>query len=862
MGRKFYILLIAMLLLAGSACTLAAQEKTQLIHSNWKFRKKGDSLWMPATVPGTVHTDLLANQKIAPPYLGTNETLLQWIENEDWEYICDFFVSIEDVKSEGEAVLEFEGLDTYAEIWLNGEKLDSTYNMFRTWRYDVKSKLHSGNNQLAVVFSSAVKRGKAEAKKLPYTLPGDEKIFTRKAQYQYGWDWGPRFVTCGVWKPVKLIFQKPNHLRFLNFLHYQIENGNVSGSIAFCFDVKGTKNYKVVLRHSETGEIYGSKNSDLRENTLSVITPPCFNVDYSIKKARLWWCNGQGEPYQYPLQLDIYIDGKLTETKKFKMGFRTIELVQEKDTAGASFYFKLNGKPVFMKGANYIPPSNFLPSVKKYDYELLVADAAKANMNMLRVWGGGVYADDAFYNACDSLGIMVWQDFMFACAMYPGDDAFTENVMAEARQQVERLEKHPCMALWCGNNEIDEGWKNWGWQKQYNYSATDSTTIYEHYKSLFEVLLDSVVKSRSNIPYWPSSPSIGWGHAESLKQGDAHYWGVWWGMQPFEIYREKTGRFMSEYGFQGMPPLHTIRSFVPQDETLSLESPAVKHHQKHPTGYQTIQTYMDMYYRKPKDFESYVYVSQLLQARGMRTAIDAHLQQAPYCMGTLYWQFNDCWPVTSWAGMDVNRNKKALQYTVERLYHPKAVSMHHANDTLDVYAHCTGKDSTVRRLELCVYTLKGKLLYSHEIIVNANLIAQRVFRLPLKPFIEKYGANNLHFTVKSKQPQNIPMCSYQLVPPKDLELNKAELTFKVKSVEKRIPSGGGFSIQYESYLYITCKKAVAKDVFIDYEHSPLQFSDNFFDMVPGETRILKIDDTFNYELHDSGFRVHSLADTY
>ncbi len=846
MARKLFVCVIVMVLLAGSACSLAAQEKVQLLHSNWKFRKKGDSLWMPATVPGTVHTDLLANGKIAQPYFGTNETNLQWIENEDWEYICDFFVSIADVKSEGEAVLEFGGLDTYAEIWLNGEKLDSTNNMFRSWAYGVKEKLHSGNNQLAIIFSSAVKRGKAEAKKLRYTLPGDEKIFTRKAQYQYGWDWGPRFVTCGIWKPVKLLFFRPDTFIFAGGLStYTIEESDVRGQFIAHFDSNPGDTFKVILHNAETDDIYGSIAA------AAVYNQTTLDLDFTIKNARLWWCNGQGEPYQYPLRLDLYINGKLAGSEKHRVGFRTIELVQEKDTAGASFYFKLNGKPVFVKGANYIPPSNFLPSVKKYDYELLVADAAKANMNMLRVWGGGVYADDAFYNACDSLGIMVWQDFMFACAMYPGDDVFIENVMAEARQQVKRLDKHPCMALWCGNNEIDEGWKNWGWQKQYKYSAADSASIYDDYKTLFEVRLASIVKSQSKLPYWPSSPSIGWGRPESLKQGDAHYWGVWWGMQPFEIYREKTGRFMSEYGFQGMPPLSTIRSFVPPNETLSLESPAVKHHQKHPTGYQTIQTYMDMYYRKPKDFESYVYVSQLLQARGMRTAIDAHLQQAPYCMGTLYWQFNDCWPVTSWSGMDVNRNKKALQYTVERLYHPKAVSMHHANDTLDVYAHCTGKDSVVRRLELCVYTLKGKLLYTKEIIVEDNLISQRVFRLPLQPFIKKYGADKLHFTIKSKQPQRIPVCSYQLVPPKDLRLAKPKLTLKVFEDKGR-----------GTVVLVSCKKGVAKDVCIYVNSIPLNLDDNFFDMLPGETRILHITSGFNYPNSKDAVKVRSLADTY
>lgn len=849
MRFKKHLLHIFLVLFTGSFFSLAAQVNEKQLNSpycDWKFRKKGDSLWMPATVPGTVHTDLLKNNKILQPYFSTNETTLQWIENEDWEYICDFFVSIDDIKSKNVAVLEFAGLDTYAEIWLNGEKLDSTNNMFLSWNYEVKEKLHSGNNQLAIIFSSAVKRGKAEAKKLPYTLPGDEKIFTRKAQYQYGWDWGPRFVTCGIWKPVKLLFFRTDTFIFVGGLSaYTIEGRDIRGQFIAHFDSNPGDTFKVILHHAVTGDIYGSMTA------ATVYNQTTLDLDFSIKNARLWWCNGQGEPYQYPLQLDLYINGKLVGSEKIRVGFRTIELVQEKDEAGSSFYFKLNGKPVFMKGANYIPPDNFLPRVAKEDYEKLVADAAHANMNMLRVWGGGVYADDAFYNACDSLGIMVWQDFMFACAMYPGDSAFVANAIAEADEQIKRLEVHPCMALWCGNNEIDEGWKNWGWQKQYNYSPADSTTISNNYIELFEKRLAARVALYSTLPYWPSSPSIGWGRAESLKQGDAHYWGVWWGMQPFEMYREKTGRFMSEYGFQGMPPMSTIHRFVPYGEKPSLESPAVKHHQKHPTGFQTIQTYMDRDYRKPKDFESYVYVSQLLQARGMRMAIDAHLQQAPYCMGTLYWQFNDCWPVTSWSGRDSYGTPKALQYYVKRMYHPQAVSMHHANDTLDVYAHCTGSDSAMRHMILKMYDLKGNLLYTKELIAEESAITQRIFRLPLKPFIEQYGAANLLFHVSCTNPKNIPVCTYELVPPKDLKLKRPELSLKTFTQ----PNG-------TTLLAVTCTKAVAKEVYLFAEYVGLEFSDNFFDMIPGETRYIKITGYTQQHKPEEIIKIRSLADSY
>ena len=393
--------------------------------------------------------------------------------------------------------------------------------MFRTWKVDVKKLLKIGQNKLEISFLSAVNKGKEAAKKLTYILPGDEKVFTRKAQYHFGWDWGPRFVTAGVYKKVMLRFWD-------NAILSQVKTNQdltdkTSAKVVFTIDINSNKvgQYQLTI-NDKSEEIQLQKG----QNTLS--------FSYEIKNPKLWWSNGLGEAHLYPFDIRLIKDMQVIDSQKVTLGLRTIELVQEKDAIGKSFYFKVNGQPVFMKGANVIPPDSFLPRVTDSVYQSIVKNAVDANMNMLRVWGGGVYADDAFYEACDKNGILVWQDFMFACAMYPGDEAFLENVKQEVIDNVSRLQNHPSIALWCGNNENDEGWHNWGWQKQFNYSKADSTKIWNDYQKLFHNLipktLDSILPKNENR-YWPSSPSIGWGRKESLLSGDAHYWGIVTGKQ-------------------------------------------------------------------------------------------------------------------------------------------------------------------------------------------------------------------------------------------------------------------------------------------------------------------------------------------
>lgn len=752
-----------------------AQNREILLNKNWLFSQKGKNTWNKAQVPGCVHSDLLANKMIPDPFYSTNETQLQWIENENWEYKSSFKLSAKDLKSERIEMI-FEGLDTYANVYLNQELILSANNMFRSYSIDVKKYLKSGNNTLLVIFESAVKKGKDEAIKLPYTLPGDEKVFTRKAQYQYGWDWGPRFVTCGIYKNIKLKFI--NEAEIEN-LRYDINKLNDSiGVFTLKFDIHSDKDviYDVVIKDATTNELV-TPVEKLNSQFKKGITP--FAVTATIPNPKLWWCNGMGKPHMYHYTVSLVKKSGIIATKSIDVGLRTIELVQQKDSVGKSFYFKLNGVPVFMKGANYIPSHSFLSELNDNNYRNDVALAKEANMNMLRVWGGGVYADDAFYAACNKNGILVWQDFMFACAMYPGDSSFVKNVREEAVGQVKRLRNHPCMAVWCGNNEIDEGWKNWGWQKQCNYSKQDSAKIWNDYLNLFHALLPSVVREHSaGTDYITSSPLIGWGHKESLTNADSHYWGVWWGNEPFEVYEKKVGRFMSEYGFQSMPALSTMKTIC-DSVNLHLSSDAIKAHQKHPTGFQTIEKYMARDFVIPKSLEHYSYVSQLLQAHGMKTAIEAHRRAKPYCMGTLFWQLNDCWPVTSWSSFDFYKQPKAFYYDLMRLYDNVLISVIKS----DLYYECHVLNDHPFGLkgvfEISIKDFFGKVLYQKKSEVsiqpNSSLVYLRLTEDELKSYDKSacyMSCQLLCDSVKTKK------TLFYFVPQKDLKLPKPELDIK------------------------------------------------------------------------------------
>ncbi len=771
----------------------------------WKFNQESKDYWFPATVPGTIHTDLLANKLIKNPFYGANEKHLQWIENEDWNYKTSFVVSKSELKNKN-IDLQLDGLDTYATVFLNEKPILEANNMFRSWKISVKNHLVVGENHLVIKFKSAVQEGKNQAKKLSYTLPGDEKVFTRKAQYQYGWDWGPRFVTAGIWKNVKLHFWNDAKIENVKFEQKELNKDEAKINFEFTLKVQKKGKYQIYL---------GAKPYDFQlKKGINIVEIPI-----QIKNPILWWCNGLGVPHQYVFQFKLQSNEKILDNKTLKIGLRTIELIQEKDKVGTSFYFKLNGIPVFMKGANYIPDDSFMTRVSDSIYKVRVKDAVDANMNMLRVWGGGIYADDAFYEECDKNGILVWQDFMFACAMYPGDEAFLENVKQEVIDNVNRLQNHPSVAIWCGNNENDEGWKNWGWQKQYNYSKADSTKIWNDYEKVFHQLipktLDSLLPKNKNI-YWPSSPSIGWGRKESLTQGDSHYWGVWWGKEPFEIYEKKVGRFMSEYGFQGMPNLDTWKKVISKDY-LNLTSDSFKNHQKHPTGYETINEYMERDYVVPKDLEDYIYVSQLLQADGMKTAIEAHRRAKPYCMGTLYWQFNDCWPVTSWSSVDYFGNWKAFHYQVKRSYENLLISVQEEKDSYKIFIVNDDLKTISGYLKIQNIDFKGNLLLEKSLKIEVKPNSSEVYFTLSKKEISEINFKKSLLKIEFNSVEKSASTAFYFAKPKDLELTKP--TISIKKLDD-------LTIEITSDV-------LAKNVYLSTTENT-HFSANYFDVLPNQ----------------------------
>lgn len=780
-----------------------------LSSENWTFNKQNETKKHKATIPGTVHTDLYENQLIPDPFYGANEKQLQWIENENWEYETTFLLSEKEISNEN-IELEFEGLDTYATVYINGKIVLEVDNMFRKWVISAKNHLKKGKNHLKIVFQSAVQKGKEEAVKLPYTLPEKERVFVRKAQYQFGWDWGPRFVTAGIWKKVQLKFW--NSATIENIKFSQLELNDKKAILEFTTEIYVSKAKTIQLKINEKSETF-----HLKKGTNKVKMP------YEISNPKLWWCNGLGDPNLYPFSIELYQKEKTLDKKKLNIGLRTIELIQENDQHGKSFYFKLNGKSVFMKGANYVPPDSFLPRVPDATYFSLVENAKKANMNMLRVWGGGVYANDEFYNACDANGILVWQDFMFACAMYSGDEKFIKNVKQEVIDNVNRLQNHPSIALWCGNNENDEGWHNWGWQKQFNYSKADSTQIWNDYKKVFHEMipntLDSLLPKEKNV-YWPSSPSIGWGRKESLTQGDSHYWGIWWGKEPFEIYEKKVGRFMSEYGFQGMPNLETLQK-VMNKEDFNFTSEAFKNHQKHPTGFETIKEYMNRDFPVPTSMEKYNYVSQLLQAHGMKIAIEAHRLAKPYCMGSLYWQLNDCWPVTSWSTLDYYGNWKAAHYQVKESFAPILLAVTENLDGLSIISSNDNMEVKEGIATAKLIDFSGKELWtaSKECVldVERNTTCMQIFYKELPKFVKEKTVLQIEFTSNQKK----TIAYHYFVKPKELQLEKPTIELKIV---------GETLIELKT-------NTLAKNVYL--EANSAFFEENYFDLVPGIPKIIK-----------------------
>ena len=762
------------LLVLLGLCSLAFGQSTSWpLHTGWEFRQQGTEVWHPAQVPGVVQLDLLRLGLIPDPFVGTQEKEVQWVEDEAWEYQTTFS------KPQGLAyphyALLFEGLDTYATVYLNGQMIWETDNMFRQYRVEVAHLLQP-ENTLRIIFQSPMERHAQRLKEgIPYhkTAGNDARpearvsVYTRKAPFQFGWDWGPRLVTSGIWQPVKLIGWGTAQLTQFHLHQREVTTQAVSGELEVQFE--GTLPTGTELRLINT-----LNDSVWLRHQVTVPTMASLKLPYAFNNLNLWRPHTLGEPHRYPLRLELWYQEACLGQQSQSVGFRDIRLIQAADSIGTSFYFEVNGLPFYSMGANVIPPDALLPRATDTTWAQIVYDAHQAGMNMLRVWGGGIYPPESFYAACDSLGILVWQDFMFACSLYPADSAFLETVRQEARHQVTRLRVHPSLALWCGNNEIQVAWNNWGWDLLPGLmGAANEAQAEEAYRKLFQALLPSTVEQLDGSRlYVHTSPLSNWGKLENFNHGSMHYWGVWHGRDALEQFNVFVPRFMSEYGFQSFPEAATVAQFAPRKH-WSLRTQVMKHHQKSYIGNGEIRTHLRRYYPRDRNFEDFLYKSQLTQARALEIAIEAHRRRAGHNMGTLYWQLNDTWPGPSWSTRDYYGRWKIAHYRVQQLYQPTYASATLADGTGTVWLHSTLPHPQTLRLTLQRLDFHGEetMLLDTTLVINPFAAMPNLFSFD---YTDQEAENSVWVISLWGGDQLRSQVNRYAVAPKDLNLPKSQ----------------------------------------------------------------------------------------
>lgn len=669
---------------------------------SWKVQHPVSKAWIPFGEKGSVQEALMAVKELPDPFVGLNEEKFGWVENYQWVLESDFQLSEKDLKQF--IGLDFPSIDTYASIFLNGKFVAETNNAFVHYRFNVKDKVQAGTNKLRIVFTPPVMYQKPRMAKVGVTLPAPNDVgkievapYCRKPQYQFGWDWSLRILTMGFWEPVSLDVYESNRV-VANY----VKTHEVSETAA--------KNEFSILLATESTESFTWESTLFGSQTLKSDGKTLRRTE-TIQNPKWWWPRGQGEAFLYKDHWVLKNErGEVLFEKDVRFGIKKVELIQEKDQWGTSFQLKVNNRVIFCKGADYIPDDIFPSRITDEKLEQAVKTMLDCNFNMVRIWGGGFYPRESFLEACDEGGLMVWQDFMFACAMYPGTDEFLANVKNEISQQIPRLASHAALTLFNGNNEVDVAWKNWGFQTTYSLSKKDEKLIESYYQKLFKELIPQTVKEYANLPYEHTSPLSNWGNDEFYNHGTQHYWGVWHGKDPIEDFGRKSGRFNAEYGFQSFPELATLSPFIPSKD-WKLDSQVMKNRQKSYVGNSMIAKHSDLLFGKTDDFERFVYLSQLTQSKAVGIAVVAHRTTFPRCTGTLYWQFNDCWPAPTWSSMDYFGRWKALQYQVKNDF--KDVTIAEKIDTLGKEKYMLISDipnGYLCEIEATIFDLQGRAL--------------------------------------------------------------------------------------------------------------------------------------------------------
>lgn len=644
--RKAFILSATLLTL----CTARAQEMLFALNDGWQFCRDGESEWREARVPGCVQTDLFEHGLIPDFKRDSNIDSVQWIERNDWVYRRYIRVD-RPIEKADHIDLEFKGLDTFAEIYLNGALVGTADNMFRSWRWDVKPFIRSGENELKVIFRSPLRKGKELLGAYGAALPHDSDTsgvspFIRKAAFQFGWDFCPRLVTMGIWKNVTLHAWSQG----------RIADANVQWSgdeiiVTPEFDTRTVLPSKARIELQLDG-----KPLKARWNTRSSTLRTRMPVDVLPN----WMPRGMGQAKVKRLKMVLSDGSKALSVAEFPIGRGGIKLIQEPDSIGQSFRFACHGQAVFAKGCNVIPPDLVVSGITDSAWLQLVRHMQLAGMNMARVWAGGIYPPESFFDACDTAGIMIWQDFMLA-NLVPAEADFRENLLSEAKDQVARIAHHPCVALFCGNNELRVAWENWGWQERYGIHGEDSARVIHSNEDLWSDDLARIADaSLGPARYTPTSPLSNWGNSKGLRHGDLHFWGVWHGDSAFSSFDGNVGRFMSEWGFQSYPDSSLLARYLEPD-SLIRGSAMVKRLQRSYKGDAPIWKAMrseGLDLPLEMSLGRFIEASQELQALAYGRAVRAHMKTQPHCAGTLLWQLNDCWPGPSWSIIDYAGNRK------------------------------------------------------------------------------------------------------------------------------------------------------------------------------------------------------------
>jgi beta-mannosidase len=831
-----------------------AQNAVQALDHGWQFRQvaagaqDAESGWLPATVPGDVHLDLLANKKIPDPFFGANESKLKWIEDESWEYRLNFDVPAA-LLARSNVDLVFDGLDAAAQVYVNGAQVLNADNMFRVWRVPVKGHLHAGKNLLRVVFPSPIKAAEEVAAGDAFRLRSktEDKTYIRKAAYEYGWDWGPRFVTSGIWRPVRL--EAWDHARIADF---HIRQRDVSREVAHLdaeveVEAASAGSAKVKVQYTDNGKPVTLNRTVMVHAGRNVVDLPT-----EILQPKLWYPTGYGEQPLYKFTAQVGTGAGVSEERKIKAGLRSIVLRRVLDKWGRSFELVVNGIPVFAKGADVIPFDSFPNRVTTADYRRILESARDANMNTIRHWGGGYYETDEFYAICDELGIMVWQDFQFGNDWQPGTYAFKLNIEAEAEDQVRRLRNHPSIVVWCGNNETEIAMD---WPPRPALPADVRYFMWQDYLTEFSGILPRVVaRLDAETPYWPSSPSADYEPlTDHYQSGDAHIWDVWHGRVPFSTYETHHARFVTEYGFQSFPEMKTIEAFTKPEDRTSIFTPVMLAHQKNTEGNELIHDYLLRDYPEPKDFASFLYASQVLQAEGIKIGAEHFRRSRPETMGSIFWQLNDCWPVASWSSIDYYGRWKALQYYARRFYAPILVSPHVEDGSVKVYIVSDKTEAKQATLHARLMDFDGKVLLEDSKTVDVTPLTSKVYLdWPLKNLTAAGAADTSRVFIVADLAAGGAEISRNLVylaPVKEIHLKPAAL--KVETT-----GGGG------SYKVRITSPVLARSVYLSFGNLDVKVSDNYFNLLPGETVEIAATSAATLDALKAQLKVISLTDAF